>query len=771
MNTRLVSWSRYALLAGIVLALVLVIPTPWFPFQLTKVAALAACLAISAVLFVVGGGMRELTRAHGIIAALTVGVLPLVYALSALRSPDQSLSLTGYSIETDTMLFVLIAATLYVLSFALFRTLRTVRMLSSVVFSSLVAAMLFQLLSIFSGTPAIPFETFADRSVNLVGKWNDLGLLAALLALLLMSRVELRESTTLWRTLSALGVVLCVGLLAFVNFPLAWALLLAGSVMIGFLAIMRQRAEAGAPGAPMLPWYAAAGAILSVLFLLYGSAINTSVTSLFPVSSLEVRPGIQSTLDIINKSREGTGDLLLGTGPNTFSAGWLQHKPAEVNRTPFWNLDFSVGYSTFATAFGSVGLLGALAWLLPLGLLGAGVVRAARINALSREERYSATILSVGTLFLFAAIVLYVPSQNIVLLAFALAGAAFGFLWRQGRSAPEDAPIASIRQGLFTLTLGGVLLLCVVASGFVSARRLVAQTHTGAGLYALAQGNVDEAKKRAESALSIERTGDALRLASDAGVQTLARIASDRNLKPEDARAQFTSEVQRVVPLGQEAAARSPHDYRAHLSLARVYDLLASLKVENAYQSAVEAYTTAVRYNPTSPMIPLALARLEAGAGNAQKTEEAVTKALQLKPDYTDAILFVVQINVANNDLQSAIRNTQIAVQTAPGVASIWFQLGLLYYAGGDAKSAVPPLEQALTLVPEYANAKYFLGLAYYKDGRQNDALRMFEELNKTNPDNPEVTTIVSNLRAGKDPLEGIEGATPEDRTTAPVAQ
>ena len=52
MYSRLHTWSRGLYLAGIVLALVLVIPTAWFPFQLAKVAVFAVLLLGAAVLFV-----------------------------------------------------------------------------------------------------------------------------------------------------------------------------------------------------------------------------------------------------------------------------------------------------------------------------------------------------------------------------------------------------------------------------------------------------------------------------------------------------------------------------------------------------------------------------------------------------------------------------------------------------------------------------------------------------------------------------------------------
>jgi tetratricopeptide (TPR) repeat protein len=775
MHSRLMSWSRYALLAGIVLALVLVIPTAWFPFQLSKVAALSLGLLVSAVLFVAGGGARELPRAHGFYMALAVGLLPLFYLISTLRSPDRWLSITGFGVETDTVLFTLLLALVFLMSFALFRTLRTARMLSQVVFWALIAAAVFQLISIFFGSALIPFQTFADRSVNLVGKWNDLGLLVGLLAIFLIVRVELAAASTLWRVAAGVGGAFLVVLLAFVNFPLAWVLVLSGCVIIAVLSMLRRRAEGRADtpaeASAMVPWYSTAGVILSILFLLFGANINASLTSMFPVSSLEVRPGVQATLDVISKARAGSvADMLVGQGPNTFSSSWLAHKPAEVNRTPFWNLDFNVGYSTLLTAFGSVGLVGALLWLTPLILLVLALVRVVRLNVLSREERQTVSVLGLGSLFMLAAVVLYVPSPNLILLTFALAGATFGFLWRQGRAAEDELVPATMLGGLSVLAIAGVLLIVTTLTTFTTIRRAAAQAYVGAGAYALSQGRIDDALAHSASAARIEPVADALRLATDAGLQKLAAIAQDTSVPQEEARNRFTAQVQSTLPIGQAAIAAAPLDYRSYFALARVYDFLASLQVDGAYESAVASYTAAAERNPTTPVIPLALSRLEASQGNAAGTQTNITRALELKPDYTDAILFVVQINVANNDLRSAIQNTQVAVQTAPGVASIWFQLGLLYYAGGDSKNAIPPLEQALKLVPNYANAKYFLGLAYYVDGRQNDSLRMFEELALSNPESQEVKTILANLRAGKQPLEGLTPP-PEDRPTAPINQ
>ncbi len=58
-------WSRYVFLAGVVLALVLVVPVSWFPFQVTKIAVFSIAVFLALFLFALGGGGRDMLRAHG----------------------------------------------------------------------------------------------------------------------------------------------------------------------------------------------------------------------------------------------------------------------------------------------------------------------------------------------------------------------------------------------------------------------------------------------------------------------------------------------------------------------------------------------------------------------------------------------------------------------------------------------------------------------------------------------------------------------------------
>ncbi len=783
MYSRLVSWSRFLYLAGIVLAVVLVIPTAWFPFQLAKLAVFSFILAVAVVLFVVGGGARELLKTHGFYLALLIGALPLSYLFSVLFSTDSSLAFTGLGIETDTVVFVALAALAFLFSFVLFRTLRMVKLLGTVVFWTLVAAIVFQAVVILFGTSLVPFQIFADRSVNLIGKWNDLGIASGLLALFLLVQLEMGHNSKLRKIILGVSAFATVILLGVINFALVWAFILAFSIALGvvkFLSIRKApQAEGSEPTSrtivQQVPWYAVAGVVFATLFLLFGGSFNTGLTKLVPVSSLEVRPSFSSTLDVVSKAREGSlGRALIGTGPNTFGQSWLLHKPAEVNQSLFWNLDFNVGFSTFITAFGTVGLLGVIAWLMPVFLVLIAIVRVMRLSVLSREEKIAATSITMGSLFLLASVLLYVPSASIIILAFVLSGATFGFLWRQGQSgsSEEQVPEAKSFQKMGSIGVMVALVVFAVIIGFTVDRRFFAELVTQQSQYTLGKGDITKGMALVARAQGIEKDRNNVRLEIDAGNLKLQQLAADTKTPAADLQTQFADTLNKTIDAGKDAVKLYPNDYQQSLSFARVYDFLNSLKIQGAYESAKQYYTEAQKINPNNPEIALAIARLEAAKGNVQQAQEQITRALTLKPNYTDAILFVVQLNVANNDIPNAIRAATAAAQTAPGVAPIWFELGLLYYAGGDTKSAIPALEKAISIVPDYANAKYFLGLAYYAQKQTAEAQKQFEELNQSNPDNAEITLILSNIKAGNQPFQAAQppvSTNPVKRTTAPL--
>lgn len=735
MNT--ISWARYIYLAGVVVAVLLFAPMAWFPLIAVKVAIAAVLFLVSAVLWGAAAlrpaSAEERHPMPG--AAWLFALLPLSYLLSYAFSIDRATGIIGQGLSTDTLLFVTLCAAAGMLGAALFRSAHAAGQFVRVLFLTLAAAALFQAVVLIFGLPG----PFSDRTVNLVGKWNDFGVTTLILSLLLLIDSEFGGLTRRWRIAAWVAGVVALGLLALVNFLTVWALLLAVAIVIGLVSWAKSRPSAvDRQRARRMPWVPAVVAVVAAVFFFFGAAINTQLSTIIPVASLEVRPALQSTFDVITASHGASvRDTAIGMGPNTFGLMWLAHKPAVVNQSQFWNLDFTSGFSTLMTAFGTVGLLGAALWLVPAVLV---LFLLWRGRGLS-EGRVLTWSLGGAALLLWAAVVLYVPSSNLVLLAFACAGAVVGRLAGSARGFRLAMPLTVL-----------VLVLALVWTGFASGRRAIAEAYVGQGALALQASNLDAAEAYTNTSLTVETMPENLRLAVAVGGMQVEQLAAQP--ASSSTQAALASTLQQTITAGQQAIALDPQDYRSYLALGQVYDLLAANKVEGAFDNAKAAYQAAATYSPLNPSIPLLLARLEATGGTVKGLQDALRQSLTLKPDYTDAILFLAQVDIARNDLASAINDTKVAAQTAPGVPSIWLQLGLLYYANKDTKDAIAPLEQAIQIQPDYANAQYYLGLSYAAQNRTQDAIALFQRLAQTNPDSADVKSILSNLEAGKPPIE-----------------
>ncbi len=767
-TNRLLSLARVSYLIGVVLALVVSVPTAWFPLQLGKIALMATLLAVSGVSFVLGGGLRELTGRRGLLLSLTSALLPLAYLVSFYFSTDRSVGLTGSGFEADTVLFAAFGFVALLLGFALFRTERQARSLFSVVFFSLIAAAVFQCVAVLFGTSALPFQTFADRSANLIGKWNDLGLLLGLLGVWCVGLMEWLPLSVVRRGALLVILVLLAALLGLVHFDLVWELMLGGCVILGAVAYLTRKPGNESSAMTRVPWYASTMAVVCVLFILFGSSINTGLTKLLPVSSLEVRPSYSSTLQVVQLSHQGLKQALFGTGPNTFGEAWLLHKPDGVNASVFWSLDFVVGFSTFLTAFAGVGLVGMLGWAIPFLLALLGLLRVLRSEGRSGEERLLAGALGIGSLYLWISAALYAPSQNVLLLAFVLTGALLSLAYMAHGSQMQEG--GRLSRGV----LGLVIVVIVLGVGFHADQRFIQQSYVNQGIVALGAGDNKGALDLALKAQQYGVSADAYRLEAQVGLATMQQIQSSTNKPTPEVQQAFTQAASTTILAGQRAVAASQRDYRSYVVLGQAYDLLSALNVQNAYQMAEKTYYDAAGLNSSNPQIPLLLARVEANHNNLQLTQAFLQKSLTLKPNYTDAILFAVQLYVAQKDLPNAIAAAKAAVQSAPGVPSIWFELGLLYYAGGDTKDAIDPLQKAITIQSDYANAKYFLGLSEYAQGQVQAAMALFTDLKSSNPDNTEVALILSNMQAGKPPFTSAQPpvtAHPETRATAPVSE
>ncbi len=779
---RLNTLARTILFVAIGLFPILVIPVAWFPFQLTKTFVFVVLIAVCAILYGISSwksGSISIPRGN---LPYVVLFLPVAYVLSTLLSQDYVVSIFGLGTETDTLFFVGLCAVVFFLTAGLVKTERQIRTFFTVILGSIALAIVFQLLHVV--IPGGVLQVFSSSTSNLVGKWNDLGILMGFAAAFSLAIIEFLPQNLLKRIFVFVTLALSLALLIVINFSAVWWALLAAALIAGGLKLFSGKGSTAESLDPMavaptqepllkrIPVVSVIVAIIAGVLLLWGTAINTEVAGWFSISQLEVRPSHEATVEIARGTyAQSALTTIFGSGPNTFGQQWMLYKPVEVNTSQFWDIDFTGGYGAISSSFVTVGVLGGLAWLLLVLFVVFVFVGMALRPSQSSSSRSTMIISGVGSIFLLATAVFYLPNQVVFMLAFALLG-VFAI-----SASNENKLTLGLRAGIMPVLSLGLLSVIVIATAFSAgaiSHRFMGSLHTGRALAAVSANDVPTAATFAQRAVETYRNDDSLRLLANVRVAQARVIAAETDPATAANRAErFQAAMNDAIANAQAITLEYPRNYQNWFTLAQVYQALIGAQVENAYQQSQIAYGEAIKRSPRNPGLYLAAARMEGAAGNEQNLRQAVSQALTLKPNYTDAILLIVQLEIAKQNLDGAINATAAAIQTAPQNAGLWFQLGVLAFNRGDDTITIQALEEAIKLVPEYANAKYFLGLSYYRAGRIADAAGQFDDLSKSNPESQEVILILNNIRAGKPPFDGATPPVenPTTRENAPIPE
>jgi tetratricopeptide (TPR) repeat protein len=376
--------------------------------------------------------------------------------------------------------------------------------------------------------------------------------------------------------------------------------------------------------------------------------------------------------------------------------------------------------------------------------------------------------------------ILTTPSHTLLFFTFVFTGIFYAVSVASGALKPVIyAPIAGTNSYRMTPAYISIAVLVVVVWGLVFVKKTVALTYFANGLSALKAENSQLAEKDFTRAISFDKSDIYWQAKAESIITKVSKLAGtlDENT-PASKRDPVVKQINEALNEGivdaHNARAYDPGNYYNYISEARVSEAAANLHFDKAYENAVDSYNLALKLNPYSPSIYLALARLQASQNKLDDALRSAGTALQVKNNYLDAVFLLSQIYGAKGDLPNAITAANIASQLNPQNPLLLFQLGLFKYNNKDYSGGATALAQAVKIQPDYANAKYFLGLAEARLGHTENAVSQFSDLATTNPDNREIQLIVSNLRAGKPIFADAvppETTAPEKRATLPVKE
>ncbi len=590
----------------------------------------------------------------------------------------------------------------------------------------------------------------------------------------------------LMRVLIVITSLAAVVTAATVDFWALWVLVIFGVLLLAVFAFLQpqtfpdQRKFA-------VPLFVLLVAVL-LLFVRTPFAVN------LPVS---VSPSYAASWGIAHSTlKEGWRQLAVGSGPGTFAFDYAKYRPADVNATAFWDTRLDRAKSDLLTRLATTGVAGSLAWLALM--LSVAFLSLSRLLRPDRDsEGWAVTyVLFSGFMTLLLGHLLYGSDMTLAFLLWGLGGLLVA---QSLRGSMETDFAKSPRMGLGFSFLFVVATVGVLATLFVTGGRLAAEAaFVRAVRLDQASAPVEKIVAQLGTAVRYNSLSDIYYRNLSSALLTQARrtIAKAKGTDlTADQKAAVTNEVAMAVNAAKAATDSEPNNVDNWVVRGSIYRDVMSF-VSNAEDFAAATFQQAAVLEPGNPSHQVNLGRVylavaeratqmkaaenaelaataaKSETDNLALAEQALLKAIQLKPDYALAHYYLAAAYERQGRLADAASRLAALRQVSPSDVGLGFQLSMLYVRMQKLDLAQAELERIVALSPDYSNALWYLGALYEKNGDTQKAIAAIRHVNDLNPNNAAVAKRLDELVNGKSDAtipapvdEGVDGAT--DATTS----
>lgn len=678
----------------------------------------------------------------------------------------------GFEIGTAAMILIMLTAA-FIAHEAVRRNNARVLSIYGVLYMVFIVVFLFQVLRLVFGPTFMTLAILNSPVSTLLGGWNNLAIFAGIIFTVLLTAVmtlQLSGKIKWFYYIVALAAFLTMYL---VNHQITWMALLLTMIIFGAVLWYSKQVTSKTGLARCIAktsWPVTIITIAVAVLWYFGITLSGPVISATNTQYAEVSLPWQVTIDIVGGAIKNYP--IFGIGPNHFAQAFMVYKPVIFNQTAAWGIEFPNGFGLIPTLFAAQGTVGIVLWILFTVFMAIMIARVFRDLPAEREKKFVLLSSGLSFVFLWLMLILYVPSHAIVFLTFVMAGIFVAVASSNGKAKDVEIDWSGSKAKAVMTVVVSIIILIVVYLLLIFVRKAIAVSYFSSGIKALTVSqNLDIANAKFKSALSMDYSDIYLQALAEDDRMMAAQVISTATSSSQEVSDKISSLLNSGISAAREAIKYDPTNYYNYVAEGRVSALGAGIKVSNAYDNAVRAYSNAIAANRLNPSLYLALAQVQAAEGKYDDSLASVGRAIQLKDNYLDAVFFLSQLQATRGNLQDAVIAAQVATQINPSDPTLFFQLGLLLYNAKDYKDSAIALEKAVSLQPQYANAKYFLGLSYARLNKSAEAIAQFEDLEKSNPDNQEISMILSNLRAGKMPFNDVKASAPEKRSELPVKE
>ena len=669
------------------------------------------------------------------------GGLILFMMISAIFSESTIRSFWGLGFEAHTVLGMAITLFgLWVIPLVIRRRVQVLALLSIMTLSLSVVGILFFITSVL-GAPLFNYE----RGFTLGGLWRITGGLFALGAVVTLPFLSKNRP---WAIVMH-GFFLLAAI--FSNTWEAWiGLLIAALMYVIFLVSQRNIRSA--------PFF---GALFACLIAIGSFFVHDALVQSFTFLGRPSEPVITFGTSIDVARQALFENPVFGSGPNTYALTWDQFKGSAINVSEFWRIRFSTASSSALTLMTEIGLGGvALFLLLMVQILRYGLRTLYESSMVTRSIFFGSVTLIT---FWFVMPV----TITISVLTFLFIGLFSVSLAHDGVVPIQNIPVGFSGRVRFA-TLLGVFVLIIGIGGLLygSINQYTSHIAYANGLREFLDGNAPEAQMEIRRALGHYEYDIYARTLAEISLSRIENEVGDSSRSRDERAVLFVPLFNTGVESAQSAITISPRDARNHQILARVYE--EGLGTSRSFADrAYVSYQNAQVLSPYNPELLLDEARVRitvaellledgegSGTANAIDTEQReairlLERAIQLKPDYTEAHFALAQLYSIRGEIAEAIRRAESTATLLPNDIEVLLQLGILYYQEDSFDSAERVFENIIQLVPNHANAHYFLGSVREQRGDLDGAFEAYRIVESLNPNNAVIAEAIRRVVSG----------------------
>lgn len=761
------------------------VPSNIIPFDSAKTLFISLGMILAFIAYMIGVVKNNsISLPKGPLAyTIYLSILSIILSSLSTNNFTKSFFGQGFELYSGALIIVFLLTILFSSKFFEGKNNR-ISTIYSVITISYILVFIFQAIKIFGGDGFLTLGVFSTTTSSLLGRWVDFSIFSTIVLLLSLFLIRFLGSSGIGKFLSIFLFAISGLAVLITNVTNSWLIVFLATALfiLSEVFLSNKNSELKKTIFERIPKLALILMIVSVFGYFGHNKIGEVVYKVLKINSIEIGLPWQFTLDI------GVGTMkespFFGSGPNRFTYEFLKYKPSSINSTPFWGIEFKSGVGTIPTLFINQGLFGIVLWLSFIAYI---ILISINLIRNDKSEGFKKFILQSSlyiTLSLWLINIIYSPSHAVLFITFLFTGILLSQLNKENKFySMHDFKLGS--GGLINkvLTLFPfVFILVLVFTGLIYIKKTIAIAYFQKGISVVSgsqtKDNIDKSEKYFNTALKWDNYDvyyQALTELTNVKIGIVIQDLIRKNTTPTKTEIDsLSSLITQGIEFSKKAIAIDNTNYYNYTSMARVSESVSTLNINGAYENARGAYAEAIKYNPYNPFLYLSMARLDALKGNFDLSKQNIQRALILKPDYLDAVYLLSQIQTQNREIGNAIESTKVAIRIDPTNPVMYFQLGLLYYNNKDYVNAGESFAKAVSINNQYANAKYFLGLSYALVGQRTEAIKEFEDLVVTNPDNKEVQFILNNLKSGRSPFADAKPPVdnkPEKRNKLPLTE